>query len=125
MTRAEFISLLTRLGNAWSAGDAEAAAGCFADAVDYADPIRYRFRARAELVPFFEPPPGGHSTVWHRILFDEAAQAGAVEYTYTGHHRYHGAAILQVDPGGLIAAWREWQHVDDARDWDAFLADPG
>lgn len=122
MTRSEFEQLIARLGAAWAAGDAPGAAACFAETVDYADPTRYRFGSRAELELFFEPPPGGHRTAWHRVLFDEPAQTGVVEYTYAGHHRYHGAAIVEVDDEGLIARWREWQHLDDGRDWEAFLA---
>jgi hypothetical protein len=122
MTRSEFDQLIMRLGSSWAAGDAVAAAACFAEGVDYADPTRYRFGSRAELELFFEPPPGGHRTDWHRMLFDEPAQTGVVEYTYVGHHRYHGAAIVEVDADGRIARWREWQHLDDRRDWEAFLA---
>ncbi len=122
MTRSEFEQLVQRLGETWASGDAAAAAACFADTVDYADPTRYRFASRAELELFFEPPPGGHATTWHRVLFDEAARTGTVEYTYQGHHTYHGAAIVELDANGLIVRWREWQHLDDARGWEAFLA---
>jgi hypothetical protein len=122
MSRAAFEALIARLGDAWTAGDAAGAAACFAHDVDYADPTRYRFASREALLPFFEPPPGGHSTTWHRVLYDEDARTGVVEYTYVGHHRYHGAAIVELGPDGLIARWREWQHLDDDRDWEAFLA---
>jgi hypothetical protein len=110
-------------GSSGDATDAAAtdAAACFAEVVDYADPIRYRFSTRAELLPFFEPGPGGHEIEWHGVLFDEAAQAGVVEYTYRGHHQYHGAAIVEVDAEGLIGSWREWQHLNDDLGWEAFL----
>jgi hypothetical protein len=124
MRRRAFEVLIRRLGQAWASGSASDAAACFAELVDYADPLRYRFSSRAELEPFFGPGPRGHSIVWHRILFDELAQTGVVEYTYVGHHRYHGAAIVEIDGGGLISAWREWQHRDDERDWEAYLAGP-
>lgn len=120
MTRDEIVALLERLADAWNAGDASGAARCFSPDVDYADPLRYRFSSRAELVPFFEPPSGGHSVAWHRLLVDEQAATAVVEYTYVGHHRYHGAAIASVGRDGLIAEWREWQHLDDERDWAAF-----
>ncbi len=123
MTRAEFLAVLDRLAAGWAAGDAEAVAAEFAAAVRYADPMLYRFGRRADLVPFFEPPPSGHSVVWHRVLFDEAAQSGAVEYTYDGHRRYHGAAVVEVDGDGRIAAWFEWQHRSEL-DWDRFVGGP-
>ena len=124
MTGEEFAALADRYAVGLATGDAAAAAACFAEDVDYADPLRYRFARRDELLPFFEAPPGGHRVIWHRVLFDEAAQAGLLEYTYEGHHRYHGVAIAEVGPDGLIHGWREWQHVDDARDWPRFLAGP-
>ena len=124
MNREEFAALADRYAAGLATGDAGAAAACFAVDVDYADPLRYRFTRRDDLVPFFEAPPGGHRVTWHRVLFDEAAQAGLLEYTYEGHHRYHGVAIVEVGPDALIHRWREWQHVDDARDWPAFLAGP-
>jgi hypothetical protein len=125
VTRDEFLVLVDRLATAWNAGSAAAAAACFAADVDYADPRTYRFASRDALLPFFEPPPGGHRVTWHRVLWDEAARTGVVEYTYAGHHRWHGAAIVEIDDAGLILRWREWQHRDDERDWDAFLAGPG
>jgi hypothetical protein len=125
VTRDAFIARIDALAAAWTAGDAPSAAAHFAERVDYRDPLRYRFSTRDELLPFFEPPPDGHRVVIHGVLFDLDRQAGVVEYTYVGDHRYHGAAIVSVDRDGLIDAWREWQHVDDERDWDAFLDQPG
>lgn len=125
MDRDGFAGLMQRLRDHWDSGNAEAAAACFAENVHYADPRRYRFSTRDELIPFFDPGPRGHRVVWHRLLFDEAAQTGVVEYTYEGHHRYHGAAIVEIEPGGTIAGWREWQHRDDERDWERYLEGPG
>jgi len=125
VTRAEFAALLDRLAVGWAAGGSGAVAAEFVENVRYADPTRYRFESRSGLIPFFEPPPGGHSTTWHRVLFDEALGVGAVEYTYVGHHRYHGAAFVEVGDDGLIRAWREYQHLDDAHDFEAFVAGPG
>ena len=122
MTRDEFVGLLQSLADAWTAGDADGAAGHFASRVDYRDPLRYAFGTRDELVPFFEPPPGGHRVTLHSILFDPVEGSGAVEYTYEGDHRYHGTALVSIDRAGRIERWREWQHIDDDRDWEAFLA---
>jgi hypothetical protein len=124
VTREDFVSLADRYAAGLATGNAAAAAACFAETVDYADPRRYAFSHRAELLPFFEAPPGGHRVTWHRILFDEASQAGLLEYTYEGHHRYHGAAIVEVGADGLVHRWREWQHVDDDREWAAFVDGP-
>ena len=104
MTREDAIALLERLAAGWNAGDAEAAAACFAEDVDYADPMRYGFSRREGPPPFFEPPPTGHQVTWHRILWDDAAHTATVEYTYAGHHRYHGAALVEMATTALSTA---------------------
>lgn len=124
MTRAEFFALLDRLADDWSRGDAQAVAAEFAETVTYGDPTRYRFERRADLLPFFEPPPDGHWVIWHRRMFDEAAQTGVAEYTYEGHSRYHGVVLAVIGDDGRVADWREWQHVSEL-DWDEFVAGPG
>ena len=103
MTRALFLAVLKRAADSWRAGDAAAAADCFAEDVEYLDPYRYRFTRRADLLPFFRPPTGGQHVVWHSILWDDEARTGVVEYTYEGDHRYHGAAIVRLDADGRIA----------------------
>ncbi|MFN8629683.1 MAG: nuclear transport factor 2 family protein [Chloroflexota bacterium] len=122
MDRSGFTALIGRLADAWNAGDAEGAAACFTATVAYADPTRYAFSGRESLLPFFDPGPDGHHIDVHRVLFDEHEQTGVVEYTYAGEHRYHGAAIAAIGGDGLISTWREWQHIDDARDWAEFIA---
>lgn len=124
MTRDEFRALIERAAAGWRSGDTAAVMNCFAEGVLYGDPYRYRFERRADLLPFFEPPPGGQDVTWHTVLWDDVAQTGVVEYTYEGHHRYHGAAVAQVDADGRIAGWREWQHLDDALDWEARIRGP-
>ncbi len=124
MTRNDLRAALDRAAAGWAAGDAAAVGDAFAEDVEYLDPFLYHFHHRVDLLPFFEPPPGGHHVTWHTILWDDMAQTGAVEYTYEGHHRYHGAAIVRLAPDGRIALWREWQHRDDALDWDTRLAGP-
>ncbi len=122
--RADLLAVLERARAGWNDGDAAAVADCFAAEVDYADPYRYRFTRREDLLPFFEPPLGGHRVTWHSITWDDVEGRGVVEYTYEGHHRYHGAAIVELDADGRIRRWREWQHQDDERDWEARLAGP-
>ena len=124
MTRDEFQALLDRAAAGWADGDAVAVGDCFAEDVEYLDPLRYRFDRRADLLPFFQPPPGGHRVTWHSVLWEDEAQTAAVEYSYEGHHRYHGAAIVRPGRDGRIALRREWQHLDDAQDWDSRIRGP-
>lgn len=124
MTRKRLLDILDRAAAGWAAGDAAAVADCFAEELDYRDPYRYRFRRRDELLPFFEPPPGGHHVTWHTTVWDDVAGLGAVEYTYEGRHRYHGTAIVGLDADGRIDRWRAWQHLDDDLDWATRLQGP-
>ena len=113
VTRTEFLALVARLGDAWTDGDAIAAAACFAADVDYADPTRYRFGSREALRPLLRAAARGPFDDMAPDPVRRGRADGVVEYTYRGHHAYHGAAIVEVDEDGLIAAWREWQHLDD------------
>ena len=125
MTSAEFRHLLDALADAWARRDYAAAASRFAEDVRYADPLRYAFASREALRAFFEADDGlPQRTEWHTVVFDEAQQVGAAEYTYEGTHRYHGTALVRVagGAGGLITHWREYQHID-ARDWTAFAGE--
>ncbi len=112
MNSAEFRQTLLSLADAWGRRDYAAAAAAFAENVRYADPLRYSFAGRAELLAFFEADDGHpQRTVFHTVVFDEGRQVGAAEYTYDGTHRYHGVALVRVE-GGRITHWREYQHVD-------------
>ena len=120
LTADEFKALLERLGAAWRARQYAAAAACFADEVAYGDPTRYALHGRAALRGFFEDDEDKEQHVdWHTIVFDPAQQVGMAEYTYEGTHRYHGAVTVRIAQG-LIAHWREHQHIDDQRSWEEF-----
>jgi hypothetical protein len=121
MTRDEFAAALETLAQAWTDKDYEKAASCFAEDVRYADPTRYRMNSRAELLRFFQDDEGyPQRTVWHHVVFDEARQVGAAEYTYEGTHRYHGLVLVKVE-GDKLSRWREYQHISDL-DWEDFCA---
>ena len=110
------------MADGWERGDVAKVAACFADDVRYGDPLRYRFERRADLLPFFEPGPEGQHCTWHRFVFDEERQAGAAEYTYVGARQYHGAVMIELRDG-MVATWREWQHVTDVA-WEMFVEGP-
>ena len=121
MTRADFSAALEALARAWQERDYDRAASFFAEDVQYIDPLRYHHRSRSELLRFYQDDEGyPQRTVWRNILFDEALQLGAVEYTYEGTHRYHGVTLIQVR-GGLFARWREYQHISHL-EWEDLWA---
>ena len=119
MTSAEFHSVLDRLATGWREKNYASVASEFSADVQYGDPMRYMLSGRAALLEFFEADDDKDQFVtWHLVLFDEAQQTGALEYTYEGTHCYHGVALVRVGAGG-ITHWREYQHAD-VRAWNQF-----
>lgn len=119
MTQAEFQQRLMTLAEAWRQRDYATAAGFFSEDVRYADPLRYAHAGRAELRQFFEEDEGCEQHItWHHILFDEAQQLGAAEYTYEGSFQYHGFVLVRV-ANDQFTHWREYQHTDP-RSWEDF-----
>ena len=121
MTRAGFVEMLGSMAEAWTARDYEKAIRFFAPDVRYADPLRYSFSNSADLLRFFQDDGDQpQSTLWHNVVFDEARQVGAAEYSYRGTHLYHGVVLIRLQ-GGKITHWREYQHTSE-KEWDAFWA---
>lgn len=111
MTSRDFTEALHGLARAWADKDYDRAAAFFAPDVRYIDPLRYAFDSRDALLAFFQDDDAQEQrTTWHVIVFDEARQAGAAEYTYEGTHRYHGVVIIDV-ADELFHRWREYQHI--------------
>jgi hypothetical protein len=113
MTLAEFRTLMTTIAAGWNEGNARKAADCFADDAIYSEPPRKQFyKGRTALFEFFgggkkpEPPM---QMVWHHLVFDEATQVGAGEYTFQLNNRYHGVVMVKVR-NGQICNWREYQY---------------
>ena len=121
MTRQEFTEMLQTMARGWTNKDYETVIQFFADDVRYIDPVRYRIAGRADLLRFYENDEGyPEESVWHNIVFDEARQMGAGEYTYRGTHLYHGLVLIKVQDG-RITHWREYQHISDVT-WEDFTA---
>jgi len=121
MTSQEFRQLLDRLATGWAKRDYAAVAQEFSEDVRYGDPTRYSFDNRRDLQKFFENDEGCEQrTTWHTVIFDEAQQLGAAEYTYEGTHRYHGTVWIRVHDG-CITHWREYQHISN-KPWEEFVA---
>jgi len=120
MSAREFREFLDSLARAWRERRYDDAAGFFASDVHYVDPCRYDLRGRGEVLAFFRDDGGfPQTTIWRRIVFDEATQFGAAEYSYRGARLYHGVALVGLREN-LIAEWREYQHVTES-DWERFF----
>lgn len=117
-----FRRLLRAVAEAWNEGDTKAALACFTEDAKYTEPPdAQHYAGRQALNEFFggEDPPSMRM-LWHTIVFDEAQQLGAGEYTFHATNTYHGVAMIRLRDD-LIANWREYQHRSDLG-WEDFTA---
>jgi hypothetical protein len=123
LTAAGFTSLMNQLAEAWNANEARRAVELFTqDAVYSAPPDGRVRRGRDELLSFFGGPNGRPRPMrmeWHHLVFDEASQIGAGEYTFTYGVRTHGVAMVRI-VGGRIANWREYEQASPLG-WEEFM----
>lgn len=117
-----FRAMLETIARAWNEGDTDTALACFTDDARYTEPPdSQHYEGRDQLYEFFggaDPPP--MSMAWHTVLFDDAEQMGAAEYTFTGTNTYHGVVVIRLRDD-RISNWREYQHRSDL-DREAFTA---
>lgn len=125
LSRIGFAELMNRLAGAWNRGDARAAADCFTPDARYSSPPQPRVRrGRDELFRFFGGEHGRPRPMhmkWHHLVFDDAQQIGAGEYTFEYEIRTHGIALVRI-VAGRIAQWREWEHPSP-RSFEALTKD--
>jgi hypothetical protein len=117
-----FRRLLRTVAEAWNEGDTRTALACFAADARYTEPPdTQHYEGHQALYEFFggeDPPP--MRMVWHTVVFDDAQQLGAGEYTFEGTNTYHGVVVIRIRDD-LIANWREYQHRSDLG-WEDFIA---
>jgi ketosteroid isomerase-like protein len=123
LTPSEFQDRMEQLANAWNAGNARAAADLFADDALYSSPPSSKVReGQVELFEWFGGARGRTKPmrmVWHHLIFDEAQQIGAGEYTFTYEVRTHGMVLIRLRDG-KIANWREYE-IESPSDWEALV----
>jgi uncharacterized protein (TIGR02246 family) len=108
LTTSQFEQLMHRVADAWNANDARMAASYFTEDATYSAPGDSHVRCgRQALYEFFVRPRPMHME-WHHLVFDEARQIGAGEYTFTYDIRTHGVAMVRL-VDGRIANWREYE----------------
>jgi hypothetical protein len=116
MTRREFHELMQSLAKYWTAGDARAAADCFAeDAVYVEPPDRQLYVGREELYRFFGGDVGRENAMemrWHLLLFDPHDQVGVGEFTFSYGGQVHGMTVVKVR-AGRIWKWREYWYASE------------
>ena len=114
---------MQQLADAWNKGEARAAADFFAEDALYSSvPNSVAREGRVALFNWFGGANGRAKPMqmaWHHLVFDEAQQIGAGEYTFTYEVRTHGMVMIRLRDG-KIANWREYE-VESPLDWDALV----
>jgi hypothetical protein len=121
----QFRVLMETLARGWNSNNATLAANCFTnDAIYSAPPDGPVRHGKRELFEFFGGEKGRDqpmSMEWHHLIFDEATQMGAGEYTFSYKIRTHGVAIVRL-VDGKIANWREYEQASPLP-WSQFIGE--
>lgn len=89
-----FVVVLKEISDGWQQGNAKRAADVFADDAIYEEPPRKQYyKSKAAIFEFFGGKKGFDRPMkmkWHNIAFNEKAQIGFGEYTFSMNKQYHG-----------------------------------
>lgn len=122
---AEFERLMQTVAAGWNEGDARKAADCFTEDAIYTEPPdKQKYRGREALFKFFGGDQGRKDQMkmtWHHLIFDEAKQIGAGEFTFEYGGKVHGMIILRIS-NGKINNWREYWY-ESPLEWDQFIGE--
>lgn len=103
---------MEQLATAWTTQDTDLGLVCFTEDAVYMEPPDVQFyRGHEQLRPYFAALKPGMFMKWHSLMFDEATQTGAGEYTFgmtDQPQADHGVAVVTIEQG-VIAFWREYQ----------------
>jgi len=121
----QFRVLMETLARGWNSNNATLAANCFTnDAIYSAPPDGPVRHGKRELFEVFGGEKGRDqpmSMEWHDLIFDEATQMGAGEYTFSYKIRTHGVVIVRL-VDGKIANWREYEQASPLP-WSQFIGE--
>jgi nuclear transport factor 2 (NTF2) superfamily protein len=110
------------VADGWNEGNAEKAAGCFAEDAIYLDPPdKQIYRSRKELFEFFGGKEGRKrpmKMVWHHLAFNESTGIGSGEFTFEYSGISHGVVIVRIK-NGKIQNWREY-YYETPLNWEEF-----
>jgi hypothetical protein len=127
LTSEQFSALVQRLAEGWGTQETALAVSCFTPDAIYMQPPDVQFYiGHDQLRAYFGALRPGTYMHFQHVWFDEAAQAGCVEFSFgmTGKPTAdHGTAVVLL-AGGLIAHWREYV-VKGPADFASFTAAEG
>ena len=108
--------------DAWSEGNARAAADCFTENAVYSSPPSRGHQGRESLYEHFGGAKGPAMPMkieWHHLVFDPAQQLGMGEFSYQYHLQTKGVVAIKFS-NGLISNWREYDVPSDLP-WSKFV----
>lgn len=125
LDQAGFQKLIGTLTDGLDSNNARMAADCFTEDAMYSSPPNPEIKkGRQAIFEFFGGEKGRPKTMsilWHRLVFDPAAQIGAGEYTFTYQVRTHGMVMMRI-VNGKIANWREYE-VESRLNWEEMVGE--
>ncbi|MEL6810965.1 MAG: nuclear transport factor 2 family protein [Bacteroidota bacterium] len=118
----EYQSLMNDLARAWSSQNTDLALRYFhSDAIYMQPPNIQYFRGHAQLRPYFGELTEKHKMKFHQLWFDEAAQIGVGEFTFSYGVESADTGIVVVElENGTIKFWREYVQKGPA-DFEEYL----
>ncbi len=121
--KVEFEAIMQALANAWNQGDTQAAADLFSKNAVYSQPPDTQlYQGRDKLYEFFggaNGRPGAMSMTRHHLAYNENAQIGLGEFSFTYGSTAHGVAVVKIEEG-KITNWREYWVSSDLG-WKEFV----
>jgi hypothetical protein len=122
-----FFQLMTRLAEAWSTQDTEAALACFCKDAIYMEPPDVQFYlGHQQLRPYFAALQPGIYMTFHNLCFNEATQIGMGEFTFgmSGKETADVGVVVVELQNGRIKKWREYPRKGPA-DFEQFRVHEG
>lgn len=113
LTTAQFIVFMERLARTWADNDTPMSLAHFTEDAVYIEPPDLQgYQGHNQLRLFFNDLTPGTKMEWHNLWFNENAQCGAGEYSFSlgewTNQANHGVAVVELRDG-KIAVWREYQ----------------
>jgi hypothetical protein len=118
----QFVDLMNTTAKGWSTQDVEMSLSCFAeDAIYMEPPSSQLYKGHVELRRFFKALNKSHSMTFHNLWFDEQAQSGVGEFTFSYGSDTASVGVVVVELSeGKISFWREY-FTEGPADFKEFL----
>ena len=123
ITEKEFNLLMNNIAKGWSTQNTDLALNSFDKDAIYLEPpnVQY-FRGHDQLRPYFDELTDNHIMIFHNLWFNQKAQSGAGEFTFSYGKEIADTGIVVVEiENGKIKVWREY-HKKGPSDFKEFIS---